>query len=115
MPAKLNWTVKFALLGGVFVASYFFWTNAEFWQWLVLLGVAVSMLMQWCFGWDRAQSHSMKLRQPLLTLVLGSAVGFMLLTTAEQNLPLWLLLLLVACHFVLGSQRCDWRRNESTK
>ncbi len=115
MPAKLNWTIKFALLGGVFVASYLFWSDDEFCKWLVLQGVAVSMLTQWCFGWDRAQSHSIKLQQPLLTLVLGSAVGFMLLTTAEQTLPLWLLLLLVACHFVLGSQRCDWGRDESTK
>ena len=115
MSAKLNWTVKFALLGGVFVASYLFWSDDEFCKWLVLQGVAVSMLTQWCFGWDRAQSHSIKLQQPLLTLVLGSAVGFMLLTTAEQTLPLWLLLLLVVCHFVLGSQRCDWGRDESTK
>jgi len=101
-----RWLVllKLSVATSVAVAAGYAWGRSSDWQWLPALVLSVAMVAQWLFGWDRSQSHSNKLRQPLLTALLGAAVGLLLLAVESPATPLWLLLVLLGCHFVLGSQ-----------
>lgn len=96
--------LKLSIAATVAVAAAFAWGRTGSWQWLPALLLSVAMVAQWLFGWDRSQSHSSKLRQPVLTALLAGAVGLLLLTAADSAAPLWPLGVLLACHFVLGSQ-----------
>ncbi len=96
--------LKLSVASAVAVVAAFAWGRTGSWQWLPALLLSLVMLAQWLFGWDRSQSHSSKLRQPLLTALLAGAVGLLLLTATGSAAPLWPLVVLLTCHFVLGSQ-----------
>lgn len=98
----------------VAVLSGFQWGVGGSGQWLLVAVVALAMVAQWLFGWDRQVSHSSKLQQPLLTMLLGLSVALLLIAEGQVQ-PLWALLALLGCHLLFGSQPLSRGRHESAE
>ncbi|WP_461481729.1 hypothetical protein [Porticoccus sp.] len=95
MMHSLKRTCGMLFLGWMgFSAAFALWSlAAQFaWPWLGVLLAASAPLVNHFWPYDRGRSMNMKVRLPLVSLLVMIGVAWVLLTVPERGRPLWLLL-----------------------